>query len=717
MVFNAKNCIDFYESNGIFENAGTESTGISVVFDKGVTTIPANMFNATGKQAGAPLVKSITFASQAGVSDCAVIGEKAFAYCHALASVTFAEGLTLNTIEDSAFEECTTLTMITIPRGILNLGKHVFYNCSAMTEIYYNATAFLTTLPENLPFENVGSESGYKLAVSATATCIAAYLFKGSEYLKEIEFAESGVCAVIGENAFEDCISVKEIVIPSSMTTIELGAFSGCSGLVRYTAPFIGGKLDQLAANKFTNFGYVFGTEEKDGCSKTIQTYGTGNGIYYIPDSLSVVVATKNTNVYTGTFENCAYITRVELTAAPGTDDKVYEYEIDSAGNKKIVKEIINGAYIDPAAFRNCESLFSVKLTEQLRSIGLEAFSNCTRLNSITIPVNVTSIGNNAFYGCTGLTEIIFNAENCNDVSAPSYANLDRENPEKYHDEVSSKSIFHSAGKQQSAVKVTFGASVKRVPARLLYAPESNISEIEFLGDKCTEIGERAFYSAGAETLTKVMIPSSVLKIGTEILYGTKYYNTGNKWSNGVLYINNSLIKANESIAQNYTVIANTFVIADGAFAECTALLTLKFADINIKRIGAYAFENCVNLSQINGLGNTMLSEIGDYAFLNCVRMGLDPEEQDKYIGMTIPSTVQTIGSYAFSGCQAMKMVYIDSDVVASALTIESSCGGLCVNASTIYVKTSILAIGRYMMDNYVQSGEENGYLIYIKVE
>ena len=717
LVFNAKNCKDFYEANGIFENIGAEGAGVSVILDKGMVKVPANMFNATGSTSGAPMLKEVTFASQAGVSDCAVVGEKAFAYCDTLASVTFAEGITLATIEESAFEECSALTMVTIPRGILNIGYHAFYNCTAMTEVYYNATAFLTTLPENMPFENVGSENGYKLAVSATATCIAAYLFKGSEYLKEIEFAENGTCELIGQNAFEDCKSIKEIVIPTSMTTIELGAFSGCSSLTRYTTPFIGGKVDQLAANRFTNLGYVFGTEEKDGCSKTIQTYGTGNGIYYIPDSLSVVVATKNTNVYTGTFENCSYITRVELTAAPGTDDKVYEYEIDSAGNKKIVKEIINGAYIDPAAFRNCESLFSIKLTEQLRSIGLEAFSNCIRLNSITIPVNVTSIGNNAFYGCTGLTEIIFNAENCNDVAAPSYANLDRENPDKYHEEVTSKSIFHSAGKQQSSVKVTFGAQVKRVPARLFYAPESNISEIKFLGDKCTEIGERAFYGAGKETLTQVTIPSSVLRIGKEILDGTKYYNTGNKWSNGALYINNSLIKANESIAQNYTVIANTFVIADGAFAECSALLTLRFADINIKRIGAYAFENCINLTQIDGLGNTMLSEIGDYAFLNCVRLGLNPEEQDKYIGFNIPSGVQSIGSYAFSGCEAMKMVYIDSEVVASSLTLESSCGGLCVNASTIYLKSTIDVMGRYMMDNYVMSSEENGYLIYIKVE
>ena len=420
--------------------------------------------------------------------------------------------------------------------------------------------------------------------------------------------------------------------------------------------------------------------------------------------------------MYYGTFENCENIQRVELSAAPGTDPMVYEYEIDAAGNKKIVKEIVNGAYIDSLAFRNCSNLFSVKVTEQLKNIGYDAFKNCIRLNSIEIPLYVATIGNNAFYNCAGLTEINFNAESCSDVSEPSYPNLDRENIDKYHEEIEIRSVFYGAGSAQSSLKIKFGPDVLRVPARLFYAPESKVREISFEGDKCTEIGERAFYRAGEQTLIDFELPSSVVKIGTEIIYGTKYYNTGNKWSNGVLYIGNSLIRANESMPQNYTILSNTFVIADGAFANCISLLSLKLSDTTLKRIGNYAFENCVNLNKIDGLNNAVaLFEIGNYAFLNCAKLGTNPNDPTNNPKFVIPVNVSSIGNYAFSGCLGIKEVYINSSAVANSFLIESSCGGLCIVASTIYIKFEISAIGRYITDNYNEVGENDGYITYIK--
>ena len=291
-----------------------------------------------------------------------------------------------------------------------------------------------------------------------------------------------------------------------------------------------------------------------------------------------------------------------------------------------------------------------------------------------------------------------------------------RENIDKYHEEIEMRSVFYGAGSAQSSLKIKFGPDVLRVPARLFYAPESKVREISFEGDKCTEIGERAFYRAGEQTLIDFELPSSVVKIGTEIIYGTKYYNTGNKWSNGVLYIGNSLIRANESMPQNYTILSNTFVIADGAFANCISLLSLKLSDTTLKRIGNYAFENCVNLNKIDGLNNAVaLFEIGNYAFLNCAKLGTNPNDPTNNPKFVIPVNVSSIGNYAFSGCLGIKEVYINSSAVANSFLIESSCGGLCIVASTIYIKFEISAIGRYITDHYNEVGENDGYITYIK--
>ncbi len=114
--------------------------------------------------------------------------------------------------------------------------------------------------------------------------------------------------------------------------------------------------------------------------------------------------------------------------------------------------------------------------------------------------------------------------------------------------------------------------------------------------DSVTSIGEGAFYYCSS--LTNITISDSVTYIGARAFYGTAYYNNEDKWVNGVLYINNQLIEAEDSLLGAYTIRKGTKCIAAGAFKDCSSLTSVTISD-GIVKIGEYAFGYCSSLTDI----------------------------------------------------------------------------------------------------------------------
>ena len=69
-----------------------------------------------------------------------------------------------------------------------------------------------------------------------------------------------------------------------------------------------------------------------------------------------------------------------------------------------------NSTTISSLAFKNCQNLLSVTITESVTHIGDRAFQDCTSLAKVTLGESVTHIGRSAFQGCTSLASIIFGA-------------------------------------------------------------------------------------------------------------------------------------------------------------------------------------------------------------------------------------------------------------------------------------------------------------------
>ena len=80
--------------------------------------------------------------------------------------------------------------------------------------------------------------------------------------------------------------------------------------------------------------------------------------------------------------------------------------KIEIPNNVKIEGNVYKCTSIAKEAFKNCKSLTTISIPNNVATIGVSAFYFCVGLTSIDIPNSVTTIERGAFYGCSGLTSI-----------------------------------------------------------------------------------------------------------------------------------------------------------------------------------------------------------------------------------------------------------------------------------------------------------------------
>ena len=218
VTFNASGVKDWGDGTSDSETSHTYTAYGNYMIKWAGSSVPQNVF-------GSSISYFLTFARLAGITS---IGSRAFQNCPSLTSITIPDGVT--SIGSRAFQNCPSLTSITIPKGVTSIGDYTFINCNTSTSI---------TIPNGVTSIGDSAFSNCFLLKNITipegVTSISSYAFSPCYSLKNITIPE-GVTS-ISSYAFSSCYSLKNITIPEGVTSIYERVFSSCRSLISITIP------------------------------------------------------------------------------------------------------------------------------------------------------------------------------------------------------------------------------------------------------------------------------------------------------------------------------------------------------------------------------------------------------------------------------------------------------------------------------------------------
>ena len=549
------------------------------------------------------------------------IGYGAFSNCSGLTSVTIPTSVT--SIGGSAFMYCSSLTSVTIPNSVTSIGGEAFKGCSGLTSV---------TIPNSVTSIGNSAFSSCSGLLSVTipnsVTSIGNSAFSGCSSLTSVTIPTS--VTSIGSGAFSSCSGLPSVTIPNSVTSIGNSAFSGCSSLT--SVVWNAENCADMSAGDYYPFG------EKN---SQITSFTFGDKVQHIPSNLcynmrnltSITIPNSVTSIGISAFMYCSSLTSVTIgNGVTSIGNATFMY-CSSLTSITIPNSVTSIGF---NAFSNCSGLTSVTIGNGVTYIGYNAFYKCSSLTSVTIGESVTSIGENAFSECSSLTSVVWNAENCADLSGI------------YLD--SSDYPFY---KSFQITSLTFGDKVRYIP-RSMFMNQKNLTSIT-IPNSVTSIGDYAFYSCSG--LTSVTIGNSVTSIGKRAFM----------YCSGLTSV---------TIGNSVTSIGND------AFFSCSSLTSITIPN-SVTSIGDDAFSRCSGLTSVT-IGNSVTS-IGDNAFWGCSSL----------TSITIPNSVTSIGSDAFY-CNSLTSIYWNA-IKCSDCSFSSSPFGIKSPNISLYIGDEVEYIPNYL--------------------
>ncbi len=577
----------------------------------------------------------------------------------------------IKTIADSAFENCTSLTEITIPDSVTSIDYSAFngctnlvVNCSAGTYAAqyceeHNIAIKYTGGSENVEgFWSFDFDTGNLIIENMTAdytTSNTAPWYKYKDHIKNVQILDD--VTKISDYAFYGCNGLQSVVITDSVTSIGENTFSGCTDFVvscnagTYTAQYC---EEHNIAIKYTG-----GSENAE-------------GFWYFDFDTGNLIIENMTADYTAS------------NTAPW-----YKY-------KDYIK--------------------TVQILDGVTKITNYDFYGCNKIANITIPNSVTSIGASAFSGCNNV-QIICNADSyaanyCkqNGISAEYTGGILRENGYWSLDfetgAFTLESMSDNYGSAQEVPWHKYRDKIKTVNilngvngiAGYAFYGCSNLKQIK-LPSSVTSIDISAFENSGLES---VVISATMQRLNEKA-----FYNCDNLKS--VIFDGEDLSIGHSAFA-NCTSLEEVVLpyglrdlFAGGIFENCTSLQNL-FMPQSLTQINSKTFDGCTNLKLTLYYGTTAHSfavennilfdfYIGDglsYSYDTLTQTltisgngvmidGMLPwsEYSADIKTVIINNGVINIGSGAFSGCTALSEIIIPDSVEVIGGFAFSGCSKL----------------------------------------
>lgn len=300
----------------------------------------------------------------------------------ALTSLDWSQ-VTMGTIGDGAFAQCTQLTQVSLPPGLKTLPEAIFRGCTSLTSINLSS----------LPLTHIGPRAFAQcsalqtLELPSTLTVIGDEAFADMTALVAIELPE-GITS-IGAQAFAGCTMVQTVKLPEELTTIGYSPFARCNGLREVVLPAKISDIDDK---------FVFAdcpALEKISIEEYARFYSCSDGVLRNRIGSKIIA-------YPAALSRQVHPT-LRATSQPLAPGALMGCELDEV---LLLPALVNT--IPREAFASTSGLRSIEMATRsnLTTIEIRAFEKSRDLTYVDIPSKTKTIGNAAFRGDENIQEV-----------------------------------------------------------------------------------------------------------------------------------------------------------------------------------------------------------------------------------------------------------------------------------------------------------------------
>ncbi len=665
-----------------------------------------------------------------------VIDDYAFAGCRFLELVTIGDELTHEGLTDAelpvdakgrigdyAFANCN-LMRLDIPSSIESIGENAFINSfnksRYKTPRSLDGRVYFDALNWFYPRSLFDTDSDFWHSWNFGTSDHEDIWEKCDKYLNQWHTNTVTIHSdktVIGINAFANNPQLETVIIKGDAGEIGSGAFLNCTNLTRVELP---DNLTHISSSMFMN------------CSELTSIQFPGD-IREIGDSA---------------FYRCVKLAEIELPAYLQEIKPYTFYECNHLIFSVLPGEIHS---IGDYAFYGCRAIEAITIPDNVTSIGDYAFAECYihsymrhptgdrwfyGLKEVTIGEGVKTIGAHAFDGCRHLGHIEFgnSVETIGEYAFRACMSCPEDKCDAEYAEVVLPGSVTSIG-------AGVFQDCTQIPAITLSENIESIPEFAFA------------FCSNLSSLNNVSPEASISKtalIGCYQLQGFDSLLSEEGLEDGIYYDGDEVIAALPNI-ESAVIREGTTKIREGAFAHCGLLTEIIFPE-SLQYIGARAFANCTALEtarlvNIDEMGDSVyygctgitevfipadyIKDLRDNWFEGCENMYWIEVDEDnpRYASeeglllnhqrdtvlrapsgidwVEFPSTVTTIGEYAFANCNRFEEVYIPETVTHIGAHAFDNCGGE-EYSGLMYVTfdNPAVSIGAYAFNNCINLTE-----------
>lgn len=238
-------------------------------------------------------------------------------------------GTPVTTIGNAAFRD-SSVTSVTIPASVTEIGSNAFAGCTNLTSVHYAGDwSNLTIQSGNPAVQDAANEQlfDFEFILNNTAVIVNSYNGTAADVTIPSRYKGKPVTAI--NNAVFPNSAVTSVTIPDSITSIPDAAFANCSKLTNISIP-----------NSVTSIGYSAFSDCTSLKSITL------------PSSLSTISRAL--------FSGCSQLTTIHIP--------------DSVSSIQI------------SAFHHCRNLETIRIPVSVTLIETDAFAGCPSSMTVTYP-------------------------------------------------------------------------------------------------------------------------------------------------------------------------------------------------------------------------------------------------------------------------------------------------------------------------------------------